>query len=158
MSNQYPTTPPPGPVNRQPASPMIEHLPRGFSTRANLLAFVVLVFFGTIAYAFASIGRYVHFGYWRLVWVAVWYAIGLVAAIACTVLFAVLRGRKRRAEAEGKTSSSIRAGTSGRARPPRTCEDAAPVLCASPTRASFGTPRRGTLLIEFSVTSTTTSR
>ena len=48
MSNQYPTTPPPGPVNRQPASPVIEHLPRGYSTRANLLAFVVIGFFGTL--------------------------------------------------------------------------------------------------------------
>ena len=120
ISNQYPTSPPPGPVN-PPASSMIERLPRGLSTRANLLAFVAAAVFSIIAYGFTSIGRYVHFGYWRLVWVAVWYAIGLVAAIACTVLFAVLRGRKRRAEAEGKTSSSIRAGTSGRERPRRTC-------------------------------------
>ena len=101
MSNQYPTTPPPGPVNRQPASPVIEHLPRGFSTRANLLAFVVIGFFGTIAYAFATLGRYVHFGFWRLVWVAAWCAIGLVAAIVCTVLFTYLRRRGRRAQAEG---------------------------------------------------------
>lgn len=105
MSNQYPTSPPPGPVNRPPASSLIEHLPRGFSTRANLLAFVVIGFFGTIAYAFATLGRYVHFGFWRLVWVAASCVIGLIAAIACAVLFAVLGRRKRRAEAEGKTSS-----------------------------------------------------
>ena len=86
MSNQYPTSPPPGPVNRPPASSMIERLPRGFSTRANLLAFVVIGFFGTIAYAFATLGRYVHFGYWRLVWVAAYCVIGLIAAIACASL------------------------------------------------------------------------
>ena len=64
--NQYPTSPPPGPVN-PPASLMIERLPRGLSTRANLLAFVAAAVFSIIAYGFTSIGRYVHFGYWRLV-------------------------------------------------------------------------------------------
>ena len=46
---------------------MIERLPRGLSTRANLLAFVVAAVFSIIVYGFTSIGRYVHFGYWRLV-------------------------------------------------------------------------------------------
>ena len=46
---------------------MIERLPRGLSTRANLLAFVVAAVFSIIAYGFTSIGRYVHFAYWRLV-------------------------------------------------------------------------------------------
>lgn len=105
MSNQYPTSPPTGPVNRPPASSMIERLPRGLSTRANLLAFVVIGFFGTIAYAFASIGRYVHFGYWRLVWVAAYCAIGLIAAIACAILVTYLRRRGRRAQAKGNASS-----------------------------------------------------
>ena len=80
-------------------------MPQGLSTRANLIAFVVIGFFGTIAFGFASIGRYVHFGHWRLVWVAAWCAIGLVAAIACAILFVFLRRLKRRAEAEGTTSS-----------------------------------------------------
>ena len=71
-------------------------MPQGLSTRANLIAFVVIGFFGTIAFGFASIGRYVHFGHWRLVWVAAWCAIGLLA---------FLRRLKRRAEAEGTTSS-----------------------------------------------------
>lgn len=84
---------------------MIERLPRGFSTRANLLAFVVIGFFGTIAYAFASLGRYVHFGFWRLVWVAAWCAIGLIAAIACALLCTYLRKRGHRAQAGGNASS-----------------------------------------------------
>ena len=46
-----------------------------------------------------------HFGFWRLVWVAAWCAIGLVAAIACAVLFTYLRRRGRRAQAEGNASS-----------------------------------------------------
>lgn len=105
MSNQYPTSPPTGPANRPPASSMIERLPRGLSTRANLLAFVVIGFFGTIAYAFASIGRYVHFGYWRLVWVAAYCIIGLIAAIACAILVTYLRRRGRRVQAGGNASS-----------------------------------------------------
>ena len=80
-------------------------MPPGLSTRANLIAFVVIGFFGSIAFGFASIGRYVHFGHWRLVWVAAWCVIGLVAAIACAILFVFLRRLKRRAEAEGNTSS-----------------------------------------------------
>ncbi len=84
---------------------MIERLPRGFSTRANLLAFVVIGFFGTIAYAFASLGRYVHFGFWRLVWVAAWCAIGLITAIACALLCTYLRKRGHRAQAGGNASS-----------------------------------------------------
>ena len=85
ISNQYPTSPPPGPVN-PPASSMIERLPRGLSTRANLLAFVAAAVFSIIAYGFTSIGRYVHFGYWRLVAVAAYCVIGLIAAIACASL------------------------------------------------------------------------
>lgn len=104
MSNQSPFFPSSGFPGRGQASSFLGSMPR-LSTRANLIAFVVIGPFGTIAYAFASIGRYVHFGYWRLVWVAAWCVIGLVAAIACAVLFAFLRRRKRRAEAEGKTSS-----------------------------------------------------
>ena len=46
-----------------------------------------------------------HFGFWRLVWVAAWCAIGLVAAIACAVLLTYLRRRGRRAQAEGNASS-----------------------------------------------------
>lgn len=61
---------------------MIERLPRG----ANLLAFVVAAVFSIIAYSFTSIGRYVHFGYWRLVWVAAYCVIGLIASIACASL------------------------------------------------------------------------
>lgn len=105
MSNQYPTSPPPGPVNRPPASSMIERLPRGLSTRANLLAFVVAAVFSIIAYVFASIGRYVHFGYWRLVWVAAYCVIGLIAALACALLVTYLRRRGRRAQAKGNASS-----------------------------------------------------
>lgn len=56
------------------------HAP-GLSTRANLIAFVVIGFFGTIAFGFASIGRYVHFGYWRLVWVAAWCVIVVVSGV-----------------------------------------------------------------------------
>lgn len=104
MSNQSPFFPSSGFPGRGQASSFLGRMPR-LSTRANLIAFVVIGFFGTIALGFASIGRYVHFGYWRLVWVAAWCVIGLVAAIACAVLFAFLRRRKRRAEAEGKTSS-----------------------------------------------------
>ena len=46
-----------------------------------------------------------HFGHWRLVWVAAWCVIGLVTAIACAILFVFLRRLKRRAEAEGNNSS-----------------------------------------------------
>ena len=46
-----------------------------------------------------------HFGFWRLVWVAAWCAIGLVAAITCAVLLTYLRRRGRRAQAEGNASS-----------------------------------------------------
>lgn len=105
MSNQHPTFPPSGFPDRGQASSLFGRTPQGLSTRANLLALVVITVFGTIAYAFASLGRYLHFGYWRLVWVAAYCIIGLVAAIACAVLFAVLRRCKERAEAEGKTSS-----------------------------------------------------
>ncbi|MDU2793567.1 MAG: hypothetical protein E7C13_02875 [Actinomyces sp.] len=80
-------------------------MPQGLSPRANLIAFVVIAFFGTITFGFTSIGRYVHFGHWRLVWVAAWCVIGLVAAIACAILFVFLRRLKRRAEAEGNNSS-----------------------------------------------------
>lgn len=104
MSNQSPFFPSSGFPGRSQAASFLGRMPR-LSTRANLIAFVVIGFFGTIALGFASIGRYVHFGYWRLVWVAAWCVIGLVAAIACAILFAFLRRRKRRAEAEGKTSS-----------------------------------------------------
>lgn len=104
MSNQSPSFPSSGFPGRGQAASFLGRMPR-LSTRANLIAFVVIGFFGTIALGFASIGRYVHFGYWRLVWVAAWCVIGLVAAIACAVLFAFLRRRKRRAEAEGRTSS-----------------------------------------------------
>ena len=38
-------------------------------------------FFGTSAYGFASIGRYVHFGYWWLVWVAAWCVIVVVSGV-----------------------------------------------------------------------------
>ena len=100
MSNQSPFFPSSGFPSHGQASSFLGHMPR-LSTRANLIAFVVIGFFGTIAYAFASLGKYVHFGFWRLVWVAAWCVIGLVAAIACAVLFAFLRRRKRRAEAEG---------------------------------------------------------
>ena len=86
MSNQYPTSPPRPVPSTAPASSTIECLPRGLSTRANLLAFVVAVVFSIIAYGFTSIGRYVHFGYWRLVWVAAYCVIGLIAAIACASL------------------------------------------------------------------------
>ena len=106
MSNQYSTSPPPGPANRPPASSMIERLPRGLSTRANLLAFAVAAVFSIIAYGFTSIGRYVHVGYWRLVWVAAYCVIGLIAAIACAILVTYLRRRGRRAQAKGKASSS----------------------------------------------------
>lgn len=95
-------------------------MPQGLSTRANLIAFVVIAFFGTITFGFTSTGRYVHFGHWRLVWVAAWCVIGLVAAIACAILFVFLRRLKRRAEAEGNNSSgtlytvvSIAAGVVG---------------------------------------------
>lgn len=106
MSNQYPTSPPPGPANRPPASSMIERLPRGLSTRANLLAFAVAAVFSIIAHGFTSIGRYVHVDYWRLVWVAAYCVIGLIAAIACAILVTYLRRRGRRAQAKGKASSS----------------------------------------------------
>ena len=104
MSNQSPSFPSSGFPGRDQAFSFLGRMPR-LSTRAKLIAFVVIGFFGTIALGFASIGRYVHFGYWRLVWVAAWCVIGLVAAIACAILFAFLRRRKHRAEAEGKASS-----------------------------------------------------
>ena len=81
-------------------------MPQGLSPRANLIAFVVIAFFGTITFGFTSIGRYVHFGHWRLVWVAAWCVIGLVAAIACAILFVFLRRLKRRAEAEAEGNNS----------------------------------------------------
>ena len=81
MSNQSPSFPSSGFPGRGQAASFLGRMPR-LSTRANLIAFVVIGFFGTIALGFASIGRYVHFGYWRLVWVAAWCVIGLVAAIA----------------------------------------------------------------------------
>lgn len=46
-----------------------------------------------------------HFGYWRLVWVATYCAIGLIAAIACAILVTYLRRRGRRAQAKGNASS-----------------------------------------------------
>lgn len=104
MSNQSPFFPSSGFPGRDQASSFLGRMPR-LSTRANLLAFVVIGFFGTIAYAFATLGRYVHFGFWRLVWVAAWCAIGLVAAIACAVLLTYLRRRGHRAQAEGNASS-----------------------------------------------------
>lgn len=120
MSNQHPTFPPSGSPGGSQESSLVGRALQGLSTRANLLAIVVIAVFGTIAYAFTSLGRYVHFGYWRLVWVGAYCVIGLVAAIACAVLVVVLRGRKNRAEAEGRTSSitlftiaSIAAGVAG---------------------------------------------
>ena len=85
MSNQSPFFPSSGFPSHGQASSFLGHMPR-LSTRANLIAFVVIGFFGTIAYAFASLGKYVHFGFWRLVWVAAWCTIGLIAAIACASL------------------------------------------------------------------------
>lgn len=120
MSNQHPTFPPSVSPGGSEESSLVGRALQGLSTRANLLAIVVIAVFGTIAYAFASLGRYVHFGYWRLVWVGAYCVIGLVAAIVCAALAVVLRGRKNRAEAEGRTSSitlftiaSIAAGVAG---------------------------------------------
>ena len=62
MSNQSPSFPSSGFPGRDQASSFLGCMPR-LSTRANLIAFVVIGFFGTIAFGFASIGRYVHFGH-----------------------------------------------------------------------------------------------
>ena len=104
MSNQSPFFPSSGFPSHGQASSFLGHMPR-LSTRANLIAFVVIGFFGTIAYAFASLGKYVHFGFWRLVWVAAWCTIGLIAAIACALLCTYLRRRGCRAQAGGNASS-----------------------------------------------------
>ena len=104
MSNQSPFFPSSGFPGSGQASSFLGRIPR-LSTRANLIAFVVIGFFGTIAYAFASLGKYVHFGFWRLVWVAAWCTIGLIAAIACALLCTYLRRRGCRAQAGGNASS-----------------------------------------------------
>mgnify|MGYP001776851045 CR=1 FL=1 len=62
MSNQHPTFPPSGSPGSSQESSLVGRALQGLSTRANLLALVVIAVFGTIAYAFASLGRYVHFG------------------------------------------------------------------------------------------------